>query len=160
MKPGREFDLLIAIRVMGLTEACLVCHRCDTPLADSDGYFKTVRCSKCDWKLVTVPPYSTDIEEAWKVVEKLVNDNWEFDFGSAMQGNERGWNAWFDFRTYRAWSKSAPEAICRAALDLVISTEEAETCPDCRTVDGRPGTDLSREICLNRWHVSRVHKGE
>jgi hypothetical protein len=69
-----------------------------------------------------VPPYSTSIEAAWQVVERLVDDGWAVDV--------RHSTAWSHFPEYR-WDCSlavgaemprrelgptAPLAICLAAL--------------------------------------------
>lgn len=64
-----------------------------------------------------VPHYSTSIEAAWEVVEKM-HQEWWF---TLVQGPD-GWLADFyndmDVR-HRAKAKTAPEAICLAALKAV-----------------------------------------
>ncbi len=67
-----------------------------------------------------IPPYSTDINAAWKVVEKLREDGLyltmnadAFSAGYPQFNPGSGW--WCSFK-YSALAETAPLAICRAAL--------------------------------------------
>lgn len=68
------------------------------------------------------PAYSTDIAAAWLIVEWMRERGWD---GDVMWG-EGGHDARFtcaDGRARRAFAKTAPEAICRAALQALAATQ-------------------------------------
>lgn len=76
---------------------------------------------------VPVPPYTTDIAAAWRVVEHMANDGFDFEVsGDPYDGDESRFayfykgdsNAPWKSGTVeaKAWASAAPEAICRAAL--------------------------------------------
>ena len=126
MKAGRELDALIAEKVMGLT-------RHDESYV-AEGVGKVLRfvwrdgCGTCVYSGdMFLPHYSTNIADAWEVVEKL--GRWHgFDFMIVMPDPEQT----FHLRTYEAgWyeatndgperrvvsdADTAPLAICLAAL--------------------------------------------
>jgi len=112
MKPGRELDALVAEKVMGWTYG----HPCPEGMdclhwADEKGKVR-------DYK---PPQYSTDIAAAWEVVEKM-SEQWpQYQLAKI----EDGWSVMWGFDGYgwpEATGKTAPEAICKAALLAV--TEE------------------------------------
>lgn len=117
MKPGRELDALVAEKVMGWAKTNL--KDWDQAFKDEfgflwaepgHGYFKGFH---------TLPHYSTDIKAAWEVVEKMgtrfihLSPALEGGWSCAIQYNE----ARFPF--VNLIGKTAPEAICRAALKAV-----------------------------------------
>ena len=132
MKAGRELDALVAIAVFGAkhsgTSAAEWMHFPTTgPYADCDceGHMEAQVC----------PRYSTNIADAWEVVEKL--GRWHgFDFMIVMPDPEQT----FHLRTYEAgWyeatndgperrvvsdADTAPLAICLAALKAKEVTHE------------------------------------
>lgn len=74
--------------------------------------------SDADWKtgavkkVETFRPYSTDLTAAWEIVETLANSK---DFALHLYQEDELWVARFD-DTSEAWHRSAPVAICLAAL--------------------------------------------
>lgn len=78
--------------------------------------------------LASTPNYSTSIEAAWRVVEKIrkyrtyfepfsvqdLGDTWKVGFFSGGYDDYEGW---------RIEDKSFPLAVCKAALKVVISKE-------------------------------------
>ena len=114
MKAGRELDAAVAEEVMGLRDVKTV------PLKYQGKARQPGLCHGPQHD--TVPHYSTDIEAAWEVVERVVNLGWLPTLG-------RGWScgrgAWcFEIvkgkdDLERAMADSAPEAICLAALKAV-----------------------------------------
>jgi hypothetical protein len=130
MNPCRELDALVAEKVMGWQ----VC-RC-TPL-DIDEWTATSphrytlwqefrrgdgkRCPRCE--APTLRPYSTDIAAAWEVVEKLRAPSTTIDIRAGFletkvwviqhHGRQPG------VHSYEAQEKTAPHAICLAALKAI-----------------------------------------
>lgn len=68
----------------------------------------------------TVPPYSTDIAAAWQVVDALLARGWYVSV-SARPGEPADCTFSQTFRHCISSGKTAPAAICRAAL--VVGTE-------------------------------------
>ncbi|MNW44598.1 hypothetical protein D3C74_218360 [compost metagenome] len=106
MEPGRELDRLVALKVMGYEP------------------------SKMEPKLVRkgavafLPePYSWNISAAWEVVEKMKQNNWFFILSDNLFSDN--WEASFFWEPNQEMvdsiSKSAPEAICKAALLAVLA---------------------------------------
>ncbi len=95
MKAGRELDALIAEKVM---DDMLAGIRLDgSPMFDD------------------IPHYSTQIADAWLVVEKLKE---EFDFDISY--SKQGWTMYVYNDTYSGiYADTAPLAICLAALKAV-----------------------------------------
>lgn len=104
MKAGRELDALTAEKVMGLRVV-----RC--PDHGDCIYWHAYGPDRPDGQL---PEYSTDIAEAWQVVEKLRDLDPEIWW-------DVHWECVFNTNDSRVWgtADTAPEAICRAALAAV-----------------------------------------
>lgn len=106
---GRELDALVAERVLGHTVV-----RPENPLDEweewDDGFYSGAP---------RLRPYSTHIAAAWQVVEKLTADRWHFGFGCDPDGI---WHCWVGATTEKT-DKSAPLAICRAALSALAALE-------------------------------------
>jgi hypothetical protein len=106
MKPGRELDVLVAEKVMGVKNPP------ETEL--SDGYVVTM-------DVYLIPkPYSTDIAAAWEAVEKLRINFPEMKLSVYTKGSE-GWGCEFSCKNEFGWDveqigSTAPHAICLAAL--------------------------------------------
>lgn len=96
----RELDAMVAEKVMGWT-----LHG----VAPSGG-----RVLIAPSGAMGIPNYSTDISAAWQVVEKMRSKRIHFEMGSTIPGD---WTAYFN--NDRATDKSAPRAICLAALKAV-----------------------------------------
>jgi len=115
---ARERDLLIAATVLARTDGT---ERVTPPDAASAGTLRETEQEE-------LPPYSREVGAAWQVVEHL-NDRilpdgtrvtlssvdyarsaraWHAAFQAAM-GSERAWTA-------SAWSSTAADALCQAAL--------------------------------------------
>ncbi|NTZ20912.1 hypothetical protein EXW96_26355 [Paenibacillus sp. JMULE4] len=108
MEPGREMDALVAEKVMGYTT--------HGQFRDKDG----VR--------VMIDRYSTDISAAWEVVDKMSKTHFSEMAMTELEDGAWGWMARFilvlnepyTVNGYRATAKTAPEAICKAALLAVM----------------------------------------
>lgn len=117
MKAGRELDALIAEKVMGLPEPDLKGHTI-VPLPDS---VRSEAWSK-------IPEYSTNIADAWLVVEKLKDKDLHFVFGTVVFDNLGGnrltknYGAFFGAlgeRIEQIEAETAPLAICLASLKAI-----------------------------------------
>lgn len=97
---NRELDALVAEKVMG------------------------VQTTQHEGRLILfpgsmdIPHYSTDIAAAWEVVEKLGGESVVLTYGE----DTGWWECSFLIGGIRStgMSKSAPEAICAAALEAVV----------------------------------------
>lgn len=114
MEPGKELDALIAEKIMGWKfrkpthGSCCTCQRCGRD-------YDTCNNAPCD--------FSADLAAAWSVVEK-VNDNAnDVVIEVAGDGIIEVVMGWFDMEGWshfqKAKGKSAPHAICLAALKAV-----------------------------------------
>lgn len=119
MPAGRELDGLVAERVMGRCphrEQRRYVHQSDTG-------FECVACGKDVYGRENCPAYSTSIEAAWQVVEKLKADGWWIAVEhEAPDDPERAWGACLSPNPHLpVWemAETAPLAICRAALMAV-----------------------------------------
>lgn len=92
LRPGRDMDALVAEKVMGYSKEFSL------RLTDPDKHFPT--------------KYSTSIEAAWEVVEKL-----DLPFELNSDDEHTLWNARFNLdRGNWSQASTAPHAICLAAL--------------------------------------------
>lgn len=117
MNQGREFDILVAVKVMGLEIV--------------NGY--VVHHSSLNTMMTTaIPPYSTNISAAWEVVEHL-SPGLLFDISRDKNGY---YSAGFYKKAYHGKHKipsfekfglgegiTAPHSICLAALKVVDREE-------------------------------------
>ena len=112
MEPGRELDALIAEKVMGWRKT-------------RGGYTNDLTKQ---WSVPEkqLPLYSTSIKAAWEVVEKLRGKGYYFDLDGDKDGGARGelipWIAEFsnvNKKKYSGYAKTAPHAICLAALEAI-----------------------------------------
>lgn len=110
--PGRELDALVAEKITGLIDIAIRATSCDS----------TDLTHAFDGKYHLVPHYSTDIATAWEVVDKVLSMP-HTEFHLDYDGE---WNAQFRIdvtdRQYTdcySYSKSAPHAICLAAIKAV-----------------------------------------
>jgi hypothetical protein len=120
MTPSRELDALVAEKVMG----CADCRK----VAYGDEGLGIAWDWECrlpgESSFSLLPEYSSDIADAWSVIEKLdskyceiakIGGEWKADFGSDGI----------------AWSEeSASHAICLAAL-MSVGVEVPEKCEHC-----------------------------
>jgi hypothetical protein len=112
LEAGPEMDLLIAEKIFGHR---VISHRpptiwIDNPDDKENGGFS----SHCGC-------YSTNIESAWNVVEKLQTEPYEFFFGiektPSIPYAKTGKPHWHvEFGGKKTFADTAPLAICRAAL--------------------------------------------
>jgi hypothetical protein len=122
LKPGRELDALIAEKVMGFR--CVVDKGNGNVSWIAYGVYGETHTPPMAWKKwnYKVPPYSTDIAAAWEVVEKM-SEQWpQYQLAKI----EDGWSVMWGFDGYgwpEATGKTAPEAICKAALLAVMDIE-------------------------------------
>lgn len=118
MKPGRELDALVAEKVMGLE-----------PWPGRPGAFRApIVPPKVESKPCDPPPYSTDIAAAWEVVGRLRSQECALHL-SQSEPNDSNDGFYASFSEYRPsienephtfeWARTAPEAICKAALRAV-----------------------------------------
>ena len=115
MKPGRELDALIAEKVMGL----------DPPMAQPSG--RRIKGFWSEWD--GLPHYSTSIEAAWEVVEKIKDLREHETFHIEWTGCN--WEAgYMQYESYEPPShdvvvgETPAHAICLAALKAVNSKTE------------------------------------
>ncbi len=126
MEAGRELDALVAEKVMGWRDV-RPGHYTGSP---GTMYGKAPQPQPWDspqdrTKGVSfVPFYSTKIADAWEVIEKLADR----DPMIAMWGYEDGTAGWFcDFEGIKDHARTAPHAICLAALKAVgVELRQAE----------------------------------
>jgi hypothetical protein len=111
VKPGRELDSIVAEKVMGWKW-----NAESAWLGDS----KWSRTHGDPWSFL--PHYSTDIADAWAVVEKLREGN-DVELKTLYWGKKTDWwvrlNSGFDVNTF---AETAPMAICKAAI-LAVGVE-------------------------------------
>ena len=115
MKPGRELDALVAEKVMGWEYFPAQA----TGMFVRLGYFFDPVSGEAHhhWSP------STDISAAWEVVEKM-SEQWpQYQLAKI----EDGWSVMWGFDGYgwpEATGKTAPEAICKAALLAVMDGKD------------------------------------
>lgn len=116
MKPGRDLDVLVAQKVVGLSLEYINCDGTHIWYShDAGDYFPT-------------PAYSTDIAAAWEVVKKITSQSpvitdWQFSMILPLR-TMQSFNGCFAKFCYgggkfESVGESAPHAICLAALKAV-----------------------------------------
>lgn len=106
MEAGRELDALMWMALHGQEPNILVCRHVDSDYQPHAGYPSGH---------ISPPHYSTDIAAAWEVIEKFP--------GASMRHTGKFWfcDLWQDDYEY-SQAETAPLAICRAALLVVMET--------------------------------------
>lgn len=133
MNPGRELDVLVAEKVLGLVITYVPeCECIGAPLEN----MPYVGVGTDDERYL--PAYSTYIGAAWEVVEKL-SEQFSFSCWHAISISSVcwGWNVAFDASVYPpdrtrcnresvalSRQETMPHAICLAALQAVGAYEE------------------------------------
>ncbi|GED18097.1 BC1872 family protein [Aneurinibacillus migulanus] len=114
MKAGRELDIVVAEKVMGWVV--------DGDIIENADFDEQGRCTfpSGDYLMnketrEPLPNYSTNIADAWEVVEQL-NDT-ESYLDIKIQSCIDGW--FVDYCNERTVAETAPHAICLAALKAV-----------------------------------------
>lgn len=108
----RELDFLIAEKVMGWIE-------------DKNAYSpdKVKSYIRQDRLQTYTPFFSTDLKEAWAVVERFAGTPWKFHLDQEGDVNETLWRATFEHsnpgQSLTVQAKTPSEAICLAALKTV-----------------------------------------
>lgn len=100
LEAGRKLDALVAEKVMGF----------------SDVHEHIYSSGEKQWvhgDFRSLPRFSTDISDAWKVVEKFIEG--EFPIDCELHTTVMGW--YCDLGDGSANAETAPLAICRAALN-------------------------------------------
>jgi hypothetical protein len=136
MEAGRELDALVAEKVMGAGKKCAdnkgtngcaywgLCWECEENRRE--GYFGWHPHDLVPWH------YSTDIDAAWQVVEKMEQHPDEILFSCSRKGwRELEWEVRFrkcrgNQHDYIASAPTAPLAICRAALLTLGGSDELD----------------------------------
>ncbi len=114
MRAGKEMDALVAEKVLNYSLTGDKYIILDIGIGERGG-------------VKAVPNYSTDIAEAWEVVEKITEKHWKFKL-RRLPGKD--YMAYFQnllsfpTESESAPSKSAPLAICRAALKAVLGRDK------------------------------------
>ena len=95
-----------------------------TEAEDGEPYIIWVRDDGNEGIEEPLPHYSTDIADAWKVVEKMKQLFWECDifYGSKMPGCSCVFYETLNTKAYQEnhlFAETAPLAICRASLKAV-----------------------------------------
>ena len=125
MQAGREMDALIAEKVMGW--AVFYGEYKGYELLDDEVAQGYPPEEEADGVPFEIPYYSTDIAAAWEVVERITEKRWKFklrrlpgkDYMAYFQNLLR-----FPIECESAPSGTAPLAICRAALKVVLGSDE------------------------------------
>jgi len=147
---GRELDALVAKKVMGLhgigyygpnkshgfhrdydrfdtNDEALAAYKKYWP---EDSWHEDEDCLhhwKDDWGPLCLYEYSTDIFYAWLVVEKMQEDGWYwgigYDYGELVAGFYTARDSEGEVDPYFVQAKTAPLAICLAALKAVGEEE-------------------------------------
>jgi hypothetical protein len=125
---NREIDCLIAEKVMGYRIIPSSIHK-ETGF-ENQGYFVIEEQTE-EWngQLISQPEFSpsTDIQDAWKVVEKL-QDKWNVNVGTANPHSkqmgvarevDKYYCEMYGERNVLEYAETAPMAICNAALKSV-----------------------------------------
>jgi len=139
MEPGPELDALVAEKVMGhpipdfVPEDALGLYLAGSPI-HYDSWTCVCRYDEGDTPKWVPDPCSTDISCAWQVVDKMCN--WDIDDnmlvlkGQAPDPTEPvGNEGWWEAEVGGTWGKviaegkTAPEAICKAALLAKLEME-------------------------------------
>jgi len=126
MKPGPEFDTLVAEKVMGhpmpdsISEDALDLYLAGTPI-HCDSWTCVCRYDEGDIPKWVPDPYSSDISAAWPIAVKmglglfpLNNKDWACCKASHIYHVEIGQDHYADPNLVTC--REAPEAICKAAL--------------------------------------------
>jgi hypothetical protein len=120
MEAGRELDALVAEKVMGVNTDRFIWKRYGKPDSIQNEDYGGPR------------HYSTDIDAAWQVVEKLEQHPDEILFSCSRKGGkELVWEMRFrkcrgNQHDYIASAPTAPLAICRAALLTLGGSDELD----------------------------------
>ena len=120
MKPGRELDALVAKKVMGWDGFSGIIETSPEVGFSTEEIDELVKTGKLRFR---PPEYSTDIAAAWQVVEKMQRENHDFAIHiTSCRDEDNQWQPHFNIsvtRTLLTGSKTAPHAICLAALKAV-----------------------------------------
>ena len=108
MPAGREMDALIGDFVLVLTVDPTRCPYCAGDLWQGKDRSRCTNCSR--WLYSPYKQYSDEIESAWEVIEKFRDDSVEV----VLSGRHVQWECIVGIDS--AYAKTAPLAICRAAL--------------------------------------------
>jgi hypothetical protein len=109
LKPGRELDALVAERVMGWSSESRTAWCAQDPRSYLRIQWKNGQGFERE-----LPRYSTDIADAWEVVESPHFDAWMV--GRNANGK---WHVWNPYEcVVVAYGDTAPHAICLAAICL------------------------------------------
>jgi len=122
IKAGRELNIIIAERVFNWQK-------------QPEGHWLDGGMNRMSgWK---IPSYSTDLNDAWMVVEKMNKDNVYLYVGPAIKPGDYvvHWNR-DETLAQEVTGRSAPHAICLAALKAVgVTDNEAITCEELSAQD-------------------------
>lgn len=115
LKPGRDLDALIAEKVMGWTPN----YPGGWPHPPKNIPNRKKYIDSHDGTTV-IPAYSTSIEAAWEVVDKLGGNMFQLHYDTRY-GTEgvKGWSVILDGSVMCQFVDTAPHAICLAALKAV-----------------------------------------
>jgi hypothetical protein len=116
MKAGRELDALIAVHIMGYEKTYHDCGLMGTRLIEQAG--KTYAIPEM------IPEYSTNIADAWLVVEKMIELGWQYEVQGwgKQHGHHSTFITWVPHNggmkqiIHHEEAETAPLAICLAAL--------------------------------------------
>lgn len=122
---NREIDALVAEKIMGWTRE----PDKTTDWQETPWYEDCIWTTPCGQLSKIYPPnYSTSIEAAWEVVEKLISDGYTWDLNSHVEwrvrvANYRDGQTRGVFETHEI-GITLPRAICLAALKAVGEEQE------------------------------------
>lgn len=117
LRPGEELDELVVVRVMGFMAMM------ESQKMVVDGEEKEIFWMDAEGNPSLIPPYSTDMGEAWKVVERLTGEGWKMKMQQVGDGYLVQFQRREEFGTEQVEVHgefprvfSAPEAIVKCAL--------------------------------------------
>lgn len=125
MEAGRELDILIAEKVMGYVwrKSAMTGRRCLYP-PYAIPYWMSEQATGSeplvtDWERINFPRFSTDISDAWRVVEWLRSQYTNVSMGAANGWGFSAWDVTMDddyLNPVHGNADTLPHAICLAAL--------------------------------------------
>lgn len=122
MNEGRELDAIVHEKIFGKCGHVLSIYKKDNRNWSDD--YTTYRCKKCKTETfrglsyhegkTVCPQYSTDIADAWLVLDYLENNGYEYNL--VFESNYYMLDLYRNGYKFQGDAETAPLAICIAAL--------------------------------------------
>lgn len=157
MEAGNQLDALVAEKVMGYVPLPLKVEDDPTSLWTDQGLRDGLIASGfthypppgSPQKVCGIPPFSTDIKAAWRVVEKLASEGIRLWVGPSVACTNYGCEIVHDAGRDEddadyTFCPTAPEAICFAALKAVGEDKVRQLCGCIGTCKGHEESEKER----------------